>query len=150
MILFICHGNVARSQFAAALYHSLTGQEAVSAGTHVRPEKDNILLKDDGEAARRALTHFQTVTGIDLSDRQRKPLSRKLTERADRIIVLTEREHLPSWFSECLHKADFWEVADPHDMDFAGYQQTVDLITDRLQRLISDTKPSHQAGKEHT
>ena len=145
MILFVCHGNVARSQFAAALYHSLTGEEAASAGTHVRPEKDNIFLKDDGETARRAVAHFKTITGIDLSAHRRKPLSRELTERAGRVIVLTKREHLPPWFSVYMDKTEFWDVTDPHDMDFAGYQQTVDLITDRLLELIKEAPVSRQS-----
>jgi protein-tyrosine-phosphatase len=44
MILFICHGNVARSQIAEALLERETKQEAMSAGTHVPKEKEGNLL----------------------------------------------------------------------------------------------------------
>jgi protein-tyrosine-phosphatase len=139
MILFICHGNVARSQFAAALYRARTGHEAASAGTHVRPEKTGAVLIDDGEAARRAVSHFKRITGIDISVMQRKPLTRDLAEKADRIIVLTKREDVPEWLFQYKKNIDFWDVADPHDMDFEDYRKTTEIIQEKVTRLADET-----------
>ena len=141
VILFVCHGNVARSQYAQALYCSLTGQAAESAGTHVRPEKTGVMLQNDGEAARRAVEYLRECSGIDISRQQRKPLTKEAAARAEKIIVLTDREHLPAWFSECEGKTEFWTVADPHDMDSRGYEETINLIKQRLEDLISSRSP---------
>ena len=47
MILFTCHGNVAKSQFAEALFIKKSSKDNISAGTNVPIQKEGLQLQDE-------------------------------------------------------------------------------------------------------
>jgi protein-tyrosine-phosphatase len=135
MILFVCHGNVARSQFAAALSRKRGQADVLSAGTNVRPEQEGTLLKDGGPTARRAIDCFKALTGIDIGVERRKKVTEDMAERADKIVVLTDALHLPEFMPAHRHKIEYWPIDDPHDFDFEGYKRVINEIETRLDAL---------------
>jgi protein-tyrosine-phosphatase len=128
MILFICHGNVARSQFAEALARRAGFQDVMSAGTHVKPEKEGRRLADDGPFALNAVACFKAVTGSDLADMRRTQVTAAMAGKADKIISLVARETLPDFVLACETKVEYWPVTDPHDFDEAGYTAVIEQI----------------------
>jgi protein-tyrosine-phosphatase len=135
MTLFVCKGNVARSQIAEALYRGIYGEDAASAGTSVKPEKDGVMIKDDGEFAVNAIACFREISGIDISEKRRKPLTGKAASDADRIIVMVERSKLPEFMNSYNEKTEFWEIEDPKEYDLEGYRSVVRQITEHLERM---------------
>lgn len=120
--LFVCTGNSARSQLAAALWHEATGARAISAGTHpaVRVHPGAVA------AARRA--------GLDL----RHAVPRALGEvgSVPSLVVTVcdrAREELEpdaSW----LH----WSVPDPVPTGTkAAFDATVDELADRIRTVTA-------------
>ncbi len=135
MILFICHGNVARSQFAEAILRNKGIDDVQSAGTHVSPEREGNMLSHDGEKAVNAVRCFFDITGIDISDKRRKSLSHDLVKRSKRIIVMTERRHLPNYVLEARAEVEYWKIEDPHDMNMEGYRKVIDDIYENIDAL---------------
>lgn len=80
MILFVCHGNVARSQFAEALSRKAGLIDAASAGTHVSDRGEGNRLIDDGPAAVRIVAYFKSITGIDIGSQTRTRITPDLAE----------------------------------------------------------------------
>jgi protein-tyrosine-phosphatase len=140
MILFICHGNVARSQFAEALARRAGLADVASAGTNVKPEKEGRRLKDDGPFAVNAVEYFKAATGVDLGDKQRKLVTAAMAARAGKIISLVERETLPDFVRAYESKIEFWPIEDPHDYDEAGCAIVIQQINSRVAALAKKEK----------
>ena len=136
MVLFVCHGNVARSQFAEALFRYRSEIEAASAGTHVPHDRRGNTLACDGETARNAAFRFKETTGIDISQSRRLAVSPGLVHRATKIIAITQRHNLPGYVLARSDDLEFWDVDDPHDMDAHGYQLIISTIAHRIDQML--------------
>ena len=135
MILFICHGNVARSQYAEALYKKITHQNAVSAGVGIKPAKEGIELINDGETAQKCVKYFQDVTGIDISHKKRNQVTVEMVRSADRVISMVSREALPGFVLENCRDIQYWVIADPHHMDLDGFCKVIKGIETNVRKL---------------
>jgi protein-tyrosine-phosphatase len=128
MILFVCNGNVARSQIAEELYKSITHKNASSAGTKVKPEKNGVLLKNDGEFALTAIDNFDKLTGIDISNNTRKMLTEDMMRLAEKIIIMADKDTLPDYISAYDDKIEYLSIRDPKTYDFDGYKDIIEQI----------------------
>jgi protein-tyrosine-phosphatase len=135
MILFVCNGNVARSQIAEELYKSITHNNASSAGTKVKPEKNGVLLKNDGEFALNAIDNFKKITGIDISNNTRKMLTEDMMKTADKIIIMADKDTLPDFISAYTAKTEYLAIHDPKTYDFDGYKDIIDQIRKYIETL---------------
>jgi protein-tyrosine-phosphatase/DNA-binding transcriptional ArsR family regulator len=120
--LFVCSANSARSQLAAALWRELTGQPAVSAGTHPAPEVH--------PRARRAADR----AGLDL-DRAVPQSLDDVGELPRLVVTVCDRAHeelAPP--DEWLH----WSVADPVAVDTdVAFDEVVEHLRDRISSVTS-------------
>ncbi len=117
--LFVCTANSARSQLAAALWHSITGTRAVSAGTHPA----DVVHAGAVAAGRRAGLDLTTARPQGLRDIRRRPaLTITVCDRAHE-----ELDPEPDW----LH----WSIPDPVP---AGTRAAFDATVVELRRRISD------------
>ncbi|NKB66069.1 MAG: hypothetical protein GKR89_03320 [Candidatus Latescibacteria bacterium] len=128
LVLFICHGNVARSQFAEALLRSKGYKHVASAGTHITVDRQGNTLQSDGQTARESAEYFLQATGIDISGNKRKLISRDMVQTAQVIVVITLRENLPSYVMEGETEILFWDIDDPNGTALAGYQNIISEI----------------------
>jgi protein-tyrosine-phosphatase/DNA-binding transcriptional ArsR family regulator len=115
--LFICTGNSARSQLAAALWHTRTGDDAASAGTHPADRVHPGAVAAAGRA------------GIDIGAPRPRAL-RPGDTRVDVVVTVCDRarEELdagPEW----LH----WSIPDPVEAGRArAFDQTVAELDQRV------------------
>ncbi len=150
MILFICRGNVARSQFAEALARRAGLADVESAGAEVKPEKEGRRLADDGPFAVNAVSCFKAVTGIDLSDNRRRAVTPESAAKADKIVSLVDKETLPDFVRAHESKIEYWPIADPHDYDVAGYTVVIEEMESRVAGLTAAQRrtPPGKGGGE--
>lgn len=137
MVLFICNGNVARSQIAVELYKKRTQKKATSAGTKVKECKSGVLLKDDGPLAENAIICIQSITGIDLSNKKRTPISEELCSQSSQIIIMADKDSLPEYISIYSNKLEFWSIEDPKYLDLKGYKKIIDQVIIKLDSLVT-------------
>lgn len=135
-ILFVCRGNVGRSQMAAALYKKLAPHhEVVSAGTKVKNKegesRHGVLLKDT-KGAEKVIDTLKEE-GVDVGLAQRTQLSPDMLVGVDRVIVMSEPEHIPEWLSS--HpKYVYWDVKDPKDTPIEFHRE----IKEQIKKLIDN------------
>jgi ArsR family transcriptional regulator, arsenate/arsenite/antimonite-responsive transcriptional repressor / arsenate reductase (thioredoxin) len=123
--LFVCTRNSARSQLAAALWQSIAGAPAESAGTHPADRVHPGAIA----AAKRA--------GLDLSASTPRPLDR-MGELADIVVTVCDQAHEElapndTW----LH----WSVPDPVTAGTrAAFDAALTELRDRICVLVGDMK----------
>ena len=135
-LLFLCTGNSARSQMAAALlpHRSHGAIRARSAGSHPKPLH---ALAVEVMAAR----------GIDISSNRPTQLERFSRTRFDRVITLCDkvREVGPQFPGSPL--SSHWSLADPAvEGTTEAFERTATELEDRIDLLISELAQTHERG----
>ncbi len=125
-VLFICLGNVSRSQMAEAFYnHPVKKDGAISAGAeppsaYKHPSEKNIrAMKEEG---------------VDISRQKVKKLQPAMVRRALKVISFCEKEALPEYALQHPY-VTFWKVDDPHFLDLDGRRKVRDAIKKNILSL---------------
>jgi protein-tyrosine-phosphatase/DNA-binding transcriptional ArsR family regulator len=130
-VLFLCTGNSARSQIAAALLEHQSGQavQARSAGSQPKPLHPNAV-------------RVMAERGIDISGNTTKHFRRYERNRFAYVVTLCDkvREICPKFPSE--PPAIHWSMADPaaagssDEETYPAFQQTADELETRVAQLL--------------
>jgi protein-tyrosine-phosphatase len=129
-VLFVCKGNVGRSQMANAFFNKLSEKnKSVSAGT--------VVGEKEGEALHEFVIKCMAEEGFDLSKNKRKQLTPEMVKLADRIIVMAEKENLPDYLANS-NKITFWKISDAKNMPYEAHIKTRNEIRTLVKRLIKE------------
>ncbi len=130
-ILFVCLGNLVRSQMAEAYYNHLkrSGKKAKSAGIlsytaerHKAPSRNAIkVMKEEG---------------IDISDNDVTALSLDLIEESDKIYVLCSENDCPYYLRNSEKDIEYWDIDDPIGKSPDDYRGTRDEIKEKVLNIL--------------
>jgi protein-tyrosine-phosphatase len=130
-VLFVCKGNVGRSQMAEAFFNHYTHfHRATSAGTHGEEYSKEVLGDDFGYS----VVECMLEKGIDLSGRSPTQLKKEISS-VDRIVWMTDPDTIPTYIENS--RVTFWNVEDPKHFDENGYRRVRDQIERKVLRLIN-------------
>jgi protein-tyrosine-phosphatase/predicted ATP-grasp superfamily ATP-dependent carboligase len=153
-IMFLCHGNIGRSAFAAGYWNAriaperpLAAPAAVSFGVHPA----------SGRRAPDGLAHIAAGYGVNLSGHRSRPITKLEADAADAIFVMDRANYrmliaqFPSvksktyflgWFAE--HGPD--EIADPYTKDEELARRCCKQIVASIEGLVNRVvAPAHRA-----
>ena len=131
-VLFVCIGNAGRSQMAEAFFNSMAQgkAQAMSAGTNPAKSVDPKVVE------------LMKEVGIDISDRQPKPLTLEMLEQADKVITMGcgVEQACPATLTE----TEDWGLEDPKGKPVEKIREIRDEIRKRVDALI---KKLYQSNK---
>ncbi len=138
-ILFVCRGNVGRSQIAEALLKKEGGDsfEVSSAGTKLSGPEQPI-----GELvpATQEVLDVMNEVGIDISQNIRRQVTKEMADDADRIIlVVDEHDPIPDYLTDN-PKVVTWDVLDPKGQDLEFTRRVRDQIAGYIETFIEENK----------
>lgn len=121
IILFICGGNVGRSQCAEGFFNKLTKKhKAISAGT------------EPGDSVKPMTTAIMKDFGVDISKQKPKLFTKEMISKANKIVVLGSKKEFPK-LKEI--KAEYWNIPDlPTDIE--NRREKIKLIKGKVEILI--------------
>ena len=139
-VLFVCSGNVSRSQIAETTFNHLSEHQATSAGTDVRRmdvEGQTIKARSEtGEAARNTL-ELMLEKGFDLSNNVINQVTPEMVEAADRVILMSGSIP-PEDFLAQSDKLEVWDITDPFRTSRQSTATIMDEVIQRVQRLVEE------------
>jgi arsenate reductase len=127
--LFICNGNVARSQEAEAFFNASKSESdtAQSAGINVKIGKPIDPL----------VAEVMKEIGFDVSHAERKFVNEDMASKADKIISFKPVEELPDYLQSREEDIELWEVPDPQHQDVEFHRKVRDDIAAHVLALVS-------------
>jgi protein-tyrosine-phosphatase len=128
-VLFVCRGNIGRSQVAEELYNQMHPGHGASAGTIVEPPNQRL---SDRPGAVNAIIVMKEK-GIDMSSNTSTQLTEEMLNDFDRVIVMSEPENIPDWLRNN-PKFEYWEVEDMKDQDLTKSRE----LRDQIEKLIKE------------
>jgi protein-tyrosine-phosphatase len=125
-VLFVCHGNVGRSQMAEGFYNAMTQtKNASSAGTDpLTPLKYPKLPE--------TVCRIMQEEGIDVSEQIVKLITEKMVDAAESIVILCKREYCPDFLLNS-QKVIFWNIEDPYRMNIDDMR----VIRDKIKMKVA-------------
>lgn len=128
-VLFICLGNVARSQMAEGFYNYFTGSnDAISAGIiaytpkkYVNPIREVIICMNEEE--------------IDVSKKIVKTINHKMIIESEKIFVLCKKDECSELLLEQKNLV-FWKIKDPYQTSIDNYRMIRNQIKKKVLALI--------------
>lgn len=128
-ILFVCSGNVGRSQMAEAYYNYLTQtQDATSAGVDPLTPAKYPQLPD-------YICEAMAEEGIDVSNKHVKTVNEQMVNNAEKIFVMCLREACPDYLVQS-DKVTYWNIHDPYQMSDEYLKKIRDQIRAKVQSII--------------
>lgn len=128
--LFICNGNVARSQQAEAFFNALKTSEsdtAQSAGVDVTIGKP---IASD-------VIDVMKEIGYEMQGAIRKFVTEDMVNNADKILSFKPLDELPSYLQERKTDIEFWNVPDPRHQSIEFHRKVRDDIKARVTQLVN-------------
>ena len=134
-VLFVCRGNVGRSQMAEVIFNSLSdvGHEALSAGTQVRENEGQRI--GDRLSATYVIDVLNEI-GIDAKNNTRTQLTEDNLKAADVVVSMAETDTLPDFLVNHAETI-YWDLADPFEQSLEFTRNTRNRITELVKDLLS-------------
>lgn len=136
-ILFVCRGNVGRSQMAAALLQKYTDNrlEVASAGTKLSGPEQPI-----GELmpATNEVIEVMNEIGVDVSNNLRRQITEEMATAYDRIILtVDDNDPVPEYLLNN-PRVVRWDVPDPKGKDLEFTRGVREQLSKLVKRLIAN------------
>ncbi|HWC57340.1 MAG TPA: low molecular weight phosphatase family protein [Candidatus Paceibacterota bacterium] len=132
MYLFLCKGNVGRSQMAEALFEKYVSDKGnvISAGTALSgPEQTLESLLPGTENVLKVLEE----EGINALQKKRKQLTDVMIASADKIILIST-DPTPENLNNN-EKLEYWNIADPKGMSLEDTRKIKNQIKEKILEL---------------
>ena len=142
-VLFVCNGNVARSQIAETMFNHLSDHQATSAGTAVRHlDVEGQTIKAHSESPNAPVTPgivlgLMHEKGFDLSNNTRNQVTPEMMDSADRVILMLGNVP-PEDFLSKSDKTEVWDITDPVHMTRETTAIIMEEVTQRVEALVRE------------
>jgi arsenate reductase (thioredoxin) len=131
-VLFVCNGNVARSQEAELFFNTLKHDEnsfATSGGINVKLGKpiDPLVIE------------AMIEIGYDITEATRKFTTEDMANAADLVVSFKPADELPDFLRNHAN-IQYWNVDDPQAQPIEFHRQIRDEIKIKVEKLIVERK----------
>ncbi|MCA9332737.1 low molecular weight phosphatase family protein [Candidatus Saccharibacteria bacterium] len=134
-VLFVCRGNVARSQIAEALYNQITKtSDASSAGTQVDHPGETLCARKKRVGASNAVDVMNDY-GLSPNNKVQKQLTKDNLKEYDLVVSMAGKRYTPKWLSTS-PKYRYWKISDPKARGYKVTEKTMKQIEYNIRNLL--------------
>ncbi len=139
-VVFICNGNMLRSQVAKAFYNKLVKDDsrAYSYGVSVEKQGKQGLKLFSYPGLGILFTELKKYD-LDISNEHCEQLKEEYLADADKIVVMAEKEFIPVWLKN--YKYEYWDgIPNPEVHTPQIIEDILILIRKKILKLINESK----------
>lgn len=139
-VLFVCNGNIGRSQVARAYFDKLSQHDSDSAGILVDEGMAKLNLpsrKLRDVPSQRSVRYIRKEFGVDIAERERRQLAPEMVDEAEFVIVIAAKNRWPDYLNEG-EKVIFWDIPDPYGLDDDFAYDVFRQVQHRVEQLVQE------------
>jgi len=135
-VLFICRGNIGRSQMAKEFYNAIAGEGSIAdaCGTRVGEFEGQVIADIRTDSVEDDIRSMKEI-GYDISKNRRKHITKELIDDADTIVVMAERDTWPDYLNES-EKVIVWDVENPKGTSYEKTCEIRDIVRKKVEELL--------------
>lgn len=138
-ILFVCAGNVGRSQMAEAFYNTATHtKDANSVGTRVEIEGQSLGQRKLEHPGHSFVVDIMNELGIDVSKSVSTHLTKNMLNKYDKVISMASKKLSPNWLVNAPNYI-YWRVNDPMGKNRQVTVKARDIIRLKIDELLKQS-----------
>jgi len=135
-VLFVCRGNVGRSQMAASFYNQFSQtHSADSAGTYVERPGQTLLERRRERPGRSFVVDAMLEVGLDIEGSVSTQITNDMPGKYDKVVSMAGRQYTPKWLSDAPNYV-YWKVRDPMGRSYATTVHARDIIRQKVIDLV--------------
>jgi len=135
-VLFVCRGNVARSQMAEAIYNNMTNStDASSAGTHAEKPGETLAQRKE-RIGKSFVVDVMNDYNMSIRDKKQTQLTKDMLKKYDLIIGMSAKKYTPKWLAES-SKYIYWKIRDPKARGYSTTNYTRLMIEGKVKELVA-------------
>lgn len=140
-ILFICNGNVARSQEAEGFFNVL----AKNADLHAASAGINVKV---GKPIDPMVVEVMHEIGYNLADKVRKFVTKDQVNTADVIVSFKPAHELPEYINQ-KDNVRYWVVSDPQQQSIEFHRKVRDEVKNKVEQLLGELPTKSSESQHH-
>jgi len=151
-VVFICRGNLIRSQICKALYNQMTNRDsfAESYGTDVKIDgNEGVAIENHDYLAN--LIKIMNNYDLDISKETSKQLTENNIKDADKIVIMGRKNNIPEWMNK--YNYEYWDdclneseknkdlnlnLKIPKFGDKKDIEETITFLKGKIEKLIKE------------
>lgn len=138
-ILFVCRGNVARSQMAEKIYNTLTySKDATSAGTQVLSEGETLAARKKRVGSSFTID-VMNDNNLPIGNQMQKQLTPAMIDNADLVISMAGKKYTPKWLSTS-PKYIYWKIRDPKARSYNVTDKTRIRVESEIKKFLASQR----------
>ncbi len=131
-VLFVCSGNIGRSQMAMEYFKKLSDHETASAGTMVTVPNEKIGDREDAQLVLEAMRE----DNIDMSNNRRTSINENMLNNFDKVVVMAELDSIPNWLKKS-PKFIYWQIDNLYGLSLDQIIEVRNKIKHNVEKLIN-------------
>lgn len=145
-VLFVCKGNVGRSQMAEAIFNSLADGRATASSAGANPgENEGKKIADLGPIVVSCMKDIN----LNVSDNMSKAITKNMFDKADIVVSLVNKSELPEYVQKS-GKVIFWDIENPKGMDYEDTARIRNMIYKNVAELVEKIKSQNPKKAMHS
>lgn len=134
-VLFVCKGNVNRSQIAEAFYNLYTNSnDADSAGTE--SDLPGVTLRDRKKiVGNMDSIELMKAQGLDISEKTMTQLTKDMLSKYQQVISMCDSATAPKWLVDSPNYIH-WDIEDPGGHDESQFSETLEIIKNKVKTFV--------------
>jgi len=132
-VLFICKGNMTRSQMAEALFNHLAGDDLYAESAGIVPGT----IPEEPENQKLSDVRVMKEIDLDISEKRTRRVSEAMTENFDLIVNMAEKQTLPDFLFNSA-KVIHWDIPNP-GLNYSATLGAKNTILKMVEKLIEDS-----------
>jgi arsenate reductase len=130
-VLFVCNGNVARSQEAELFFNALKQDDSTATSAGINPKI--------GKPIDPLVIEVMNEIGYDISKATRKLVTEEAVRAADLAVSFKPADEIPEYLRN--HKnIHYWNIPDPQHQSIEFHRNVRNSVQENVQRLIEELK----------
>lgn len=138
-IVFVCRGNVGRSQMAEMFARNVLGDKFLVSSCGTVAQNQGLRICEIPNDTVGLDIQAMVELHLDISQNIVTKITPEIVESSDKIVVMAEKSTWPDYLIQS-EKLEYWEIENPQNCSFDKICEIRDVVQSKVSELVESIK----------